>query len=209
LAPKRVVVCLSVVVALGALTGVPLLGPALAAPGTLLSDAPVLADPDPAAVAVGWLPAGSAVSIDGPPVAGFYPVAAGNVAGWLPAASLLLDQAGGPGAGIAAATPVAGGALSDGLAAGAAPGTPAETTGASSPFSDAGPSGPATVAIEAPILAGPGPDFGLIATAPAGSTVEQTGHLIGGYVTVQYAEVTGWAPLDHLGAPAPAAAPAA
>jgi uncharacterized protein YraI len=65
------------------------------------------------------------------------------------------------------------------------------------------------VAVEAPILAGPGPRFGLIATAPAGSTVEQTGHLIGGYVTVQYAEVTGWAPLDHLGASSPAADPAA
>lgn len=182
---KVAAVCLSVVVALGALAGLALLGPALAAPGTLLSDAPVLGEPNPEAAAVGWLPAGSAVSVDGPPVNGFYPVAAGEVSGWLPAASLLLDQAAGSGVGIAAATPIASGDLGF------------------------GPMGPATVAIEAPILAGPGPGFGLIATAPAGSTVEQTGHEIGGYVTVQYAEVTGWAPLDHLGAPPSAADPAA
>jgi hypothetical protein len=54
---KRVVVCLLVVVALAALAGVSLLGPALAAPGTLLSDAPVLGAPNPEAASVGWLPA--------------------------------------------------------------------------------------------------------------------------------------------------------
>jgi uncharacterized protein YraI len=204
---KRAVVCLSVVGALVALAGVPLLGPVLAAPGTLLSDAPVLAEPNPEAAAVGWLPAGSAVSIDGPPVDGFYPVAAGEVSGWLPAASLLLDQASGSGVGMAAATPIAGGAPVADPSAGAAAMPPGET-GAPAPLPGAGPMGPASVAIEAPILAGPGPGFGLIATAPAGSTVEQTGHEIGGYVTVQYAEVTGWVPLDHLGAPPSAAAPA-
>ncbi len=73
------------------------------------------------------------------------------------------------------------------------------------PDPGAGPLGPARVAAEVPILAGPGPGFGLIATAPAGSTVEQTGHLVGGYVTVRYAEVTGWMPLDHLAAPPPVA----
>ncbi|MCD6031713.1 MAG: hypothetical protein K0S78_3887 [Thermomicrobiales bacterium] len=191
---KHVVVCLLVVVVLAALAGVSLLGPALAAPGTLLSDAPVLGAPNPEAASVGWLPAGSAVSVDGPPVDGFYPVTAEDVSGWLPAASLLLDQATGSGASIAAATPVAGDAPVTDLSSGTA-------TAAPGLFPEAGPSGPATVAIEAPILAGPGPGFGLIATAPAGSTVEQTGKLIGGYVTVQYAEVTGWAPLDHLGAP--------
>jgi hypothetical protein len=61
--------------------------------------------------------------------------------------------------------------------------------------------GPASVVVDAPILAGPGPDYGFIATARAGSTVEQTGHVINGYVTVQYAEVTGWLALEHLGAP--------
>jgi hypothetical protein len=55
--------------------------------------------------------------------------------------------------------------------------------------------------VDAPILAGPGSDYGFIATAPAGSTVEKTGHVIDGYVTVQYAEVTGWVALEHLGVP--------
>lgn len=206
---KLAVVCLSIVGALGALAGVAMLGPALAAPGTLLSDAPVLGEPNPEAAAVGWLPAGSAVSVAGPPVDGFYPVTAGNVSGWLPAASLLLDQAAGSGVGFAAATPIAGGAPGADPAAGAPAGMAPGETGAPGPFPDAGPLGPATVAIEAPILAGPGPAFGLIATAPAGSTVEQTGHEIGGYVTVQYADVTGWAPLDHLGAPPSATDPAA
>ena len=77
---KHVVVCLLVVVVLAALAGVSLLGPALAAPGTLLSDAPVLGAPNPEAASVGWLPAGSAVSVDGPPVDGFYPVTAEDVA---------------------------------------------------------------------------------------------------------------------------------
>jgi ribonuclease E len=61
--------------------------------------------------------------------------------------------------------------------------------------------GPASVMVDAPILAGPGPEFGLMATASEGSTVEKTGHVIDGYVTVQYAEVTGWVALDHLGTP--------
>ncbi len=61
--------------------------------------------------------------------------------------------------------------------------------------------GPASVVVDAPILAGPGPEYGFIATAPGGSTVEKTGHVINGYATVQYAEVTGWLALEHLGAP--------
>jgi hypothetical protein len=61
--------------------------------------------------------------------------------------------------------------------------------------------GPASVIVDAPILAGPGPEYGFIATAPAGSTVEQTGHVIDGYATVQYAEVTGWLALEHLRPP--------
>jgi hypothetical protein len=78
------------------------------------------------------------------------------------------------------------------------------------PVPDPGPTGPADVTAEAPILAGPGAEYGLIFTAPLGSRVEQTGHQIGGYVTIRYAEVTGWAPLDHLGPPiADAVAPVA
>ena len=34
-----------------------------------------------------------------------------------------------------------------------------------------------------------------------GSTIQQTGHVIDGYVTVQYAEATGWIAVEHLGVP--------
>jgi hypothetical protein len=78
-------------------------------------------------------------------------------------------------------------------------------------FPDAGPLGPASLTAETPILLGPGSEFGQITTAPAGSAVEQTGHLIDGYVTVRYGGVTGWVSLVNLGPPAPVAteAPAA
>jgi len=63
------------------------------------------------------------------------------------------------------------------------------------------PVGPASVTVNAPIRAGPGPSFDLIFTVPMGSTVQQTGHVKDGYVTVQYKEVTGWLALEDLGAP--------
>jgi len=59
--------------------------------------------------------------------------------------------------------------------------------------------GPASVTVDAPIRAGPSPDYDLIFTVPMGSTVEQTGHVTDGYVTVQYKEVTGWLALEQLG----------
>lgn len=64
-----------------------------------------------------------------------------------------------------------------------------------------GPTGPASVIADTGVLLGPGPEFGLLANAPAGSTVEQTGKVVNGWVTVKFAEITGWAPLDHLGPP--------
>jgi uncharacterized protein YraI len=63
------------------------------------------------------------------------------------------------------------------------------------------PVGPASVRVNAPIRTGPGPDFDLIFTVPMGSTVEQTGNVTDGYVTVQYKEVIGWLALEQLGAP--------
>jgi hypothetical protein len=64
-----------------------------------------------------------------------------------------------------------------------------------------GPMGPASVTADTGILLGPGPEFGLLASAPAGSVVEQTGKVVNGWVTVKFAEITGWAPLDRLGPP--------
>jgi len=69
------------------------------------------------------------------------------------------------------------------------------------PVVEVSPVGPASVSVDAPIRTGPGPRFELIVTAPMGSAVEQTGHVIDGYVTVQYAEATGWVALEHLGVP--------
>jgi hypothetical protein len=64
-----------------------------------------------------------------------------------------------------------------------------------------GPMGPASVTADTGILLGPGPEFGLLASAPVGSVVEQTGKVVNGWVTVKFAEITGWAPLDRLGPP--------
>jgi uncharacterized protein YraI len=63
------------------------------------------------------------------------------------------------------------------------------------------PTGPASVTTDAPVFSGPGPAYGLVFTVPGGSTLEQTGQLIDGYVSVQYKEVSGWTALDYLTEP--------
>lgn len=231
---KLAVAGLCAVAALVALAAAPLRpGPVFAAAAALGVEAALRDAPDPGAAVLALLPAGTVVSIDGPPSDGFYPVTAGNLTGWTPGEALLWEKevpAGDPDAsadavpvattadapvadpapmdamapepaasGDVAATPLPATATEpvDSVAAEPAPNT-SEAPGA---FPDAGPTGPATVTNRTPILLGPGPDFGLIAMAPAGSTVEQTGHLIAGYVTVQYDGVTGWASLDRLGPP--------
>lgn len=60
------------------------------------------------------------------------------------------------------------------------------------------PLGPAGVVVDMPIRTGPGPDYGLIFTVPMGSTVEQTGQAVDGFVSVQYKEVSGWAAAEHM-----------
>jgi uncharacterized protein YraI len=67
------------------------------------------------------------------------------------------------------------------------------------PQPELSPTGPASVVVDAPIRVGPAASYDLIFTVPNGSTVEQTGNVVDGYVTVQYKEVTGWLALDHLG----------
>jgi len=293
---RSVVVCLCAIVAL---VGAPLVHPAMvrAASGTLRIETPLHDSPDPAAAVIALLPEGSVVSIDGPPVDGFYPVTAGDLSGWMSGETLsvekdrsesaaaddreadplvddtdetdpgnepvALDPTTDTSAAPEGAPPVAESvpevgtppardavpdealapvresapvnAVPDGAVA-EAPASELDSMGTPVPVaSDAEPPPPdaastpstvaaattvdpnvtpipvpelaavgsASVTADAPLLLGPGPEYGFIASVPAGSTVVQTGHVIDGYATVQYAEVTGWVALDHLGAPNP------
>ena len=250
----RVPVWVCAMIALGAVSGTIVFHPTavFAASGTVSMETPLYDAPDSAAPVIALLPEGTTVSIDGPPVDGFYPVTADDRSGWMRgetvqvekdlaepdaaaemAVDAPLDQTDGMGpedasaeldpalattvepatdpvvntsATIDASTPVpvdaSAPAITGDIAAGptAVDGAvPVETSAIS--VAEVAPVGPASVAVDAPILAGPGPDYGFIGTAPAGSTVEQTGHVINGYATVQYADVTGWLALEHLGAP--------
>jgi uncharacterized protein YraI len=101
---------------------------------------------------------------------------------------------------IGAATPVPVATMTETPVGAAAESTP-DPTSAPSPTPMPEPVGPASVTVNAPIRTGPGPNFDLIFTVPMGSTVQQTGNVTDGYVTVQYKEVTGWLALEQLGAP--------
>jgi hypothetical protein len=286
--------------------------PVLADSGPLTVETPLHDSPDPAAPVIALLAEGTVVSIDGPPVDGFYPVIVGDLSGWMrgetvqlekdtpesvPAEDLeadplvnntdetvrveapgdlepatdpdmsTIDSATDAAADSSAASeespplaepapaetvPTVGAVPAEELPrenasapmdeptmddAAAAPPAPdlASTGDATSvltapdsaaaapdsaahaaevaaaptmdpnvtpiPVAEISPVGPASVMADAPILLGPGPDYGVIATAPAGSTVEKTGHVIDGYVTVQFAGVTGWVALGTLGVP--------
>jgi uncharacterized protein YraI len=308
---RSISVCLRAVVALIAVFGASLSTPAtmLAASGVLHMETPLQESPTHEAPLIALLPEGTVVSIDGPPVDGFYPVTAGDLSGWMRGETLSVEKdivaEGGevspppvetdglvpveqttdsdtapveapatvdaavdpalavepptenaadatwtePVADVAydgtkeastdpAAVPAnAGGdpavvkeptGVEPVLADSAALASPVETIGAATPVPvapatetsgdavaeptpDANPTpsptavpepmGPASVTVDAPIRAGPGPSFDLIFTVPMGSTVQQTGHVTDGYVTVQYKEVTGWLALEDLGAP--------
>jgi uncharacterized protein YraI len=69
------------------------------------------------------------------------------------------------------------------------------------PQPELNPTGPASVIADAPIRVGPAASYDLIFTVPGGSTVQQTGNVVDGYITVQYKEVTGWLALEDLGQP--------
>ena len=307
---RSISVCLRAVVALVALFGTLVSGPApaLAASGTLNMETPLHESPAHGAPVIALLPEGTVVSIDGPPVDGFYPVTAGDLAGWMrgetlalekdvategdeaspppeasngllpveqtagdvtaptettatvdpaadpalaveppaeavtdpvwtePAADVAYDDTAAPPADpaavpvdpavnpepvgeptkadpaaemtasestvepIDAAAPVSAAPATETPAEVAAEPTP-EASPPPSPTPEPEPVGPASVTVDAPIRTGPGPSFDLIFTVPMGSTVQQTGHVTDGYVTVQYKEVTGWLALEHLGAP--------
>src|SRR5215218_2043026 len=301
---RSISVCLRAVVALVALFGTIVSSPApvFAATGMLNMETPLHEAPEAGAPLIALLPEGTVVSIDGPPVDGFYPVTTGDLSGWMRGETLSLEKdivdeggeatpqpeesdglvpvaqtADGDAAPIetpdtvdAAADPAltkdspaeigadpewteptpdvayddtkeppgdsaavpadAGGdpapvgeptKVDPAATDAAALESPVEPIGAATPVpvaaetetpadalaepvpdvNPAEPVGPASVTVDAPIRAGPGPSFDLIFTVPMGSTVQQTGHVTDGYVTVQYKEVTGWLALEDLGAP--------
>jgi hypothetical protein len=221
-------------IALVAVSGAPVFHPAavLAASGTVSQETPLHELADPAAPVITLLPEGTIVSIEGPPVDGFYPVTASDRSGWLPGESMQIEKdpaeseavpadgmtpgndpvavdAAAPAPELASTGEVTQASTTpDGTVPPPDPAAPAGE-GPAQPRIDANVTpipvaevtavGPASVIVDAPILAGPGPDYGFIATAPSGSMVEKTGHVIDGYATVQYAEVTGWVALEHLG----------
>ncbi len=228
--------------------------PALAASGTLTMETPLHESPAPGAPLLALLPEGAVVSIDGPPVDGFYPVsvAANGLSGWMRGETLLLEkdvtEAGSETSTIAVdpvptgdLIPVAQTATDQPVAVetgvgGELPAAPVPELISNDPSLDSNaspvvdvvqgealavasptaelvpeaivtpnpepepePLGPASVTVDAPIRTGPGPGYDLIFTVPNGSTVEQTGNVTDGYVTVQYKEVTGWLAMEHLG----------
>jgi uncharacterized protein YraI len=287
---RIVSVCLCAVVAFVAVASSVLQpAPALAASGTLRMETPLQELPDPSAPVIALLDKGTVVSIDGPPVDGFYPVTVGDLSGWMrgetmslqkdivddetgteatpeeagqlvplqqdatdaplasgdqapaedgapdpatdlatePAVDEPVDESANPTAGDAASSDPAttDPASTDGSTVEAAPSEPAADETATEPpteeapvpiadpneapipVDESAPTGPATAVIDMPIRVGPGASFDLITTAPAGSTVEQTGHAIDGYVSVQFADITGWAAADQLGSPDAVVAP--
>ena len=309
---RSISVCLRAVVALVALFGTSLSSPApvLAATGMLNMETPLQESPAHEAPLIALLPEGAVVSIDGPPVDGFYPVTAGDLSGWMRGETLSVEKdivaegsevnfhrrqnrtdwplpsrrltvsrrqsrrlpqstrpriqqlcAGSrptemprmrrrrsplptspmtmrknrrptrprsrdPAAEpapvgeptkvesrstdsaalestvetIGAATPVPVASASETPVGAVAEPTP-DASPTPSPTPEPEPVGPASVTVNAPIRTGPGPRFDLIFTVPMGSTVQQTGHVTDGYVTVQYKEVTGWLALEDLGVP--------
>lgn len=177
--------------------------PVLAAPGILQFDASLQDGPRDDANSLSWLPAGEEVYVTGDQVSGYYPVTVGVLTGWVQADALVLEEetvatAVDP----SAATPVGAGSAPEQLPVEAiAPEPPLDPNAPSVSVPDPGPVGPAAVMADVSIYAGPGAEFGVLGIAPTGQLVEQTGHAVGGFVTVRYVGLTGWVPLDHLGPP--------
>src|SRR5215211_1747681 len=91
---RLISVCLRAVVALVALLGtiVSSPNPALAATGMLSVETPLQESPGHEAPLIALLPEGTVVSIDGPPVDGFYPVTAGDLSGWMRGETLSVEK---------------------------------------------------------------------------------------------------------------------
>lgn len=71
------------------------------------------------------------------------------------------------------------------------------------------PSSAVAQAADVPLLAGPGPEYAVLTTAPSGAPLSADGEAVNGYYPVTYNGISGWAPAGLLGAPAAEQAPAA
>lgn len=88
-----------------------------------------------------------------------------------------------------------------------------ETSGASTPTAAAEPApspapepplalnGPAYVLVDMAVRDGPGDEFGLVFTVPAGSSLLRTGSYESGWISVQYKEVYGWGRAEQMSEP--------
>src|SRR5215213_11707097 len=63
-----------------------------AASGIVSQETPLHDSADPDASVIALLPEGTIVSIDGPPVDGFYPVTAGDGSGWMRGETVSVDK---------------------------------------------------------------------------------------------------------------------
>lgn len=91
---RLVSVCLCAVLAFVSVSGVSLFLPAAvrAASGVLIMETPLHVEPDPSTPLVALLPEGAEVTIDGPPIDGFYPVTANGLTGWMRGETLSLTK---------------------------------------------------------------------------------------------------------------------
>lgn len=89
---RKFSVLLCAIVALASVAGSGLFAPApaLAASGTLQMETPLHEAPDPSSPLLALLPEGTDVTIQGAPIEGFYPVAAGGLTGWMRGETLAL-----------------------------------------------------------------------------------------------------------------------
>ena len=87
-------VCLCAVVAFVSVAGATLTKPVpvLAASGTLTMATPLQDAPDPSATMILLLAPGAIISIDGPPVDGFYPVSVDGYTGWMRGETMTLTK---------------------------------------------------------------------------------------------------------------------
>jgi uncharacterized protein YraI len=86
--------CLCAIVAFVSVVGAALIQPVpvLAANGTLTMATPLQDAPDPAAAMILLLAPGAVISIDGPPVEGFYPVSVEGYTGWMRGETMTLTK---------------------------------------------------------------------------------------------------------------------